>query len=191
MEDEIKIITDFTKNRQKLDYITSYIRAGAINDNEKIKEILKTIHPNDLYQTTQNYKTIDVPGNLLHLAITYENLEICKELLSKDKLFLIVKNDSDNILHTVVKTNNIEILSFFLPFMTNDDFTCQNKEGKIPLQYAIENGKFELCKMIIKKMYLLDKNRKDLTDKNLYNLAKKIKNDYVNIVQLLEIKELD
>jgi ankyrin repeat protein len=110
---------------------------------------------------------------ILEYAVNFNKIEIVKALLSKDIRIDILDENNKSLLYTIIKFSYIEILKLFLnknkEIISVNILEIKDKEGNIPLFYAIIFNKIDIVKLLLENSNnLLIKNN---AGKNALHLA--------------------
>ena len=89
----------------------------------------------------------------LHWAVTSNNLEMVRLLLSKGASLKVRDNEGQSVLHTAVRTNNRELLAVLLHNGgSSADFINQKTvEGRTPLHLAVRNDQPEMVTLLLEE----------------------------------------
>ncbi|XP_065346455.1 putative ankyrin repeat protein RF_0381 [Cloeon dipterum] len=98
-------------------------------------------------------KRIDFAGcNLLHIAAEFSNKEMCKWIVSKNKIKpkdLCASELRSTVFHHVAKNkaHGVELVRYFVGLKV--DLDKRNKSGETPLQYALQNENLDVADELI------------------------------------------
>ena len=88
--------------------------------------------------------------NCLHIAAEKNNLNLCRQLISKHKIDVqLPDNDGWNALHYFAKSGSYELVKVVADMGT--DIKLKTNEGKNCLHIAADNGHLDLCSNLISK----------------------------------------
>ena len=127
----------------------------------------------------------------LHLAVSNDNQEILKSLITKYPELINLKDTYGwTILHFICKYNKVNTLQFVMKLKnTNMDFNAVNNAGHTPLHYAADRGHEKVVKLLLKNSEKLniDINKKSSDGKTAKDIAMlKGKQTIVDLIQTFQ-----